>query len=124
MIGKVYLAVVDFYDSKSRTTRKKGRPVLVIAGPKNNDYTVLPISTIPHREHLDPVYDLLVGSAERTVLGLPQECYIRTHKQTVLHQAALVREKGDMKCNLPDLYLAVLEKMEQHQREIMDQAIT
>ena len=45
MVGKVYLSVVEYYDSKTKTTRKKGRPVLVVAGPRNNDYTVLPIST-------------------------------------------------------------------------------
>lgn len=43
MVGKVYLSVVEYYDSKTKTTRKKGRPVLVVAGPRNNDYTVLPI---------------------------------------------------------------------------------
>ena len=56
MVGKVYLSVVEYYDSKTKTTRKKGRPVLVVAGPRNNDYTVLPISTIKRREHLDSDY--------------------------------------------------------------------
>lgn len=51
MVGKVYLSVVEYYDSKTKITRKKGRPVLVVAGPRNNDYTVLPISTIKRREN-------------------------------------------------------------------------
>lgn len=81
MIGKVYQSVVDFYDLKTQTTRKKVRPVLVISGPRNNDYTVLPISTISNRIHVDPQYDILIEAQKRSILGLGRECFIRTHKQ-------------------------------------------
>ena len=82
MVGKVYLSVVEYYDSKTKTTRKKGRPVLVVAGPRNNDYTVLPISTIKRREHLDSDYDIPIETNIRAGLALSEECFIRTHKQT------------------------------------------
>lgn len=110
MVGKVYLSVVEYYDSKTKTTRKKGRPVLVVAGPRNNDYTVLPISTIKRREHLDSDYDIPIETNIRAGLALSEECFIRTHKQTTVHMGALIKQKGDMKNDYPDLYLTALQK--------------
>lgn len=118
MVGKVYLSVVEYYDSKTKTTRKKGRPVLVVAGPRNNDYTVLPISTIKRREHLDSDYDIPIETNIRAGLALSEECFIRTHKQTTVHMGALIKQKGDMKNDYPDLYLTALQKMEEFQRHI------
>ncbi len=65
MIGKVCQSVVNYFDSKTRTTRRKGRPVLVVGGPRNNDYTILPISTIKNRDNLDEEYDILIDPADR-----------------------------------------------------------
>ena len=44
--GKVYLFSMQFYDVKSGMMAFKARPALIIYGPRNNDYTVLPVSTI------------------------------------------------------------------------------
>ena len=123
MIGKAYLSVVDYYDIKTRSTRKKARPVLVVAGPRNNDYTVLLISTVSNRVNLDAEYDLLIDQQSREILNLPQECFIRTHKRMPIHVSQLIKEKGDMEGSLPDLYLAALEKMEQYQKLISQQAL-
>ena len=123
MIGKVYLTYVDYYDAKTKTTRKKARPVLVVSGPRNDDYTVLPISTISKRQNLDSDYDILVDAAERTVLSLDKECFIRTHKQTPMHQAQLIKCLGDMRTDLPDLYLDAISRMEQFQAEVLNNAI-
>lgn len=123
MIGKVCQSVVDFYDSKTRTTRKKARPVLVVGGPRNNDYTVLPISTVKNRGNLDDEYDLPIELADRAKLNLPEECFVRTHKQMTVHEASLVRTRGDMRTDAPDLYLKALELMERYQSELMDQAL-
>lgn len=123
LIGKVYLSVVNYYDSKTHTTRRKGRPVLIVAGPRNNDYTVLPISTVKNRQNLDPDFDLLIDPPARALLSLTDECFIRTHKQTTVHDGSLIKEKGDMKRDLQDLFLKALEKMEAYQRHILDQAL-
>lgn len=123
MIGKVYLSVVNYYDNHTRTTRRKGRPVLIVAGPRNHDYTVLPISTIKNRQNLDPDYDILIDAGARACLSLSDECFIRTHKQTTVHEGELIKEKGDMKRDQEDLYLKALEKMEDYQRDILNQAI-
>lgn len=123
MIGKVYLTYMDYFDIRTKTTRKKSRPVLVVGGPRNDDYTVLPISTISKRQNLDPDYDILVDATERAVLSLDKECFIRTHKQTPAHQAQLIKCLGDMRTDLPDLYLDAVSRMEQFQEEIVNKSI-
>lgn len=123
MIGKVYLSVVDFYDVKLNATNRKVRPVLIIGGPNENDYTVLPISTITNRANVNAYYDILVSPQDRTILNLKRECFIRTHKQMQIHVAALIRELADMKKDLPDLYLETIGKMDEFQHEIVKYSI-
>lgn len=123
MIGKVYMSVVDYYDSKTKTTRKKGRPVLIVAGPRNDDYTVLPISTIKNRANLDPDFDILIDPAARAKLSLQQECFVRTHKQMSLHMNTLIKQIGDMKNDEANLYLEALAKMEEFQKSVIQQAL-
>lgn len=119
MIGKVYLSVVDFFDIKARAMSKKTRPVLIVGGPHENDYTVLPISTITNRVNLNTYYDIPVTPQDRAALSLQRECFVRTHKQMPIHAAALVRELGDMKSDTPELYLDAVAKMEEFQKEIV-----
>ena len=40
--GKIYLFSMQFYDVKSGMMAFKARPALIMYGPRNNDYTVLP----------------------------------------------------------------------------------
>lgn len=123
MIGKVYLSTVDFYDIRSNTTRQKTRPVLVVGGPSENDYTVLPISTVTNRNNLNPYYDLPISPQDRVILHLKRDCFIRTHKQMPVHVGALFKEIGDMKRDLPDLYLDAVGKMELFQKALTNHAI-
>ena len=119
MIGKAYLSAVDFYDIKTRTTKRKIRPVLIVAGPQENDYIVLPISTITMRNNLNAYYDLLISPQKRAVLNLSRECFIRTHKQLPVHSASPVKQLGDMRADAPDLYLDAIAKMEEFQQAIV-----
>lgn len=123
MIGKVYLSVIDFYDSKLQAMSKKARPVLIVGGPYENDYIVLPISTITNRANLNPYYDILIPPQDRLTLSLPRECFIRTHKQLPVHGASLLRLKGDMKADIPGLYLDAISKMEEFQRKLITHGI-
>ena len=123
MIGKIYISVVDYYDIKTSCTKRKQRPVLIISGPHNNDYTVLPISTISKSENIDPLYDIEVIPDQYPLLGLKRRSFLRTHKQTPIHKASLVREIGDIKANYPDLYMDVLAKWEQFHLEICDSVL-
>lgn len=122
MIGKVYLSQVDFYDVRIKAMGRKARPVLIVGGPYENDYIVLPISTISRRENLNPHYDLPISPQERMTLNLTRECFIRTHKQMTVHRAALIKELGDMKQLIPELYLKTIAKMEEFQKQIVDRA--
>lgn len=44
--GKIYLFTMPFYDIRIGKMSYKARPAMVLYGPRNNDYTVLPVSTI------------------------------------------------------------------------------
>lgn len=96
MTGKLYSSVTPFYDSKKGTNSFKRRPVLIIGGPRNNDFTVLPVSTVTRAEHIDSDYDVKVEPDKYPKLNLNRISYIRTHKQTTVHRASLTREIGEL----------------------------
>lgn len=123
MIGKIYASITPFYDSRNKINSFKRRPVLIIGGPRNNDYTVLPVSTITRREHIDPDYDIKIEPHEYPNLNLNRISYIRTHKQTTVHQASLIKQIGDLKANYEDLYVTILEKLENFNRNMIDNAL-
>lgn len=123
MIGKLYSSVTPFYDSKKGTNSFKRRPVLIIGGPRNNDFTVLPVSTITRAEHIDSDYDVKVEPDKYPKLNLNRISYIRTHKQTTVHRASLTGEIGDLKMEYEDLYLLVLEKLESFNKTVMNNAL-
>lgn len=122
MIGKIYSSVTPFYDSVKGTNSFKRRPVLILSGPRNNDYTILPVSTISHKENIDQEYDVKVEPNAYPKLNLARTSYIRTHKQTTVHQASLVKEISDLKAEYEDLYLVVLEKLEDFNKMVMNHA--
>lgn len=123
MIGKVFLTMIDFYNTKSGRTERKIRPVLIVGGPNENDYTVLPISTITRRENVNCYYDIPVPAQDRAALSLNRECFIRTHKQLTVHQGSLIREIGDMRNDAPDLYIDAICKMDEFQKSIISYLI-
>lgn len=117
------LLVTPFYDSKKGMNSFKRRPVLIINGPRNNDYTVLPVSTVTHTEHIDSEYDVRVEPDKYPKLNLNRISYIRTHKQTTVHRASLTKEIGDLKAEYEDLYLSVLEKLESFNKMVVENAL-
>lgn len=123
MIGKIYSSVTPYYDVRTGKNSYKRRPVLIIAGPRNHDYTVLPVSTISIKENIDPEYDQQIIPSEYPKLNLQKVSYIRTHKQTSVHQASLVKEIGDLKTEYEELYVEVLAKLEQFNKSVLDGAL-
>lgn len=123
MIGKLCWSVFPFYDTHTKTNGFKKRPVLVIAGPRNNDYTVLPVSSVSIRTNIDSTYDIRVDPTNYPKLGLTKTCYVRTHKQTIVHQSSLVHPMGDMRTDYPDLYIRILELLEKFNKTVIDQAL-
>lgn len=123
MIGKIYSTVFPYYDSKTQKNSFKKRPVLIIGGPRNNDYTVLPISTVTKKANLDSEYDLEINPANYPLLHLDKLSYVRVHKQTTVHKVSLTSLIGDMKTEYADLYLSVLEKLEEFNNITIDNAL-
>lgn len=124
MIGKIYSSVTPFYDVQTGQNSYKRRPVLIISGPRNNDYTVLPVSTVTNKQNLDMIYDIEIETGLYPKLNLAKTSYVRVHKQTTVHKASLVREIADMKAEYEELYLYVLTKLEEYNKEVMDNALS
>ena len=122
MIGKIYISMVEFYDVKNQKNSIKARPVLILSNVRNNDFTVLPISTISNTQNIDGDYDIEVNPQIYQKLNLKKMSYIRTHKRIYLHQASVDKTKilGDIKNDYPDLFLEILEKMEKFNKEILE----
>jgi len=83
MIGKIYTSMTEFFDSKTNSTRIKARPVLILTDTRNNDYTVLPISTITIKTNIDTYYDIKIDPISYPKLKLKKISYVRTHKRTL-----------------------------------------
>jgi len=123
VIGKICLFAMPYFDARSQRNSFKARPCLVIFGPKNNDYTVLPLSTISRPENHDPYYDIELIPSKFPKLNLPQICYVRTHKQTVAHQGALYKELADMKSEYPSQYADIIKQVNKFNQEIQKENI-
>lgn len=123
MIGKIYKARTPFYNRATHEMAYKARPALVLAKADNDDYVVLPVSSISIRSNIDPVYDIEVNPTLYPKLNLRKTSYVRTHKQTVVHRACLYDEIGDLKSDYVDLYLQILTKREAFSNSITEQAL-
>lgn len=123
MIGKICTILMSYYDRKSKSTKFKKRPSLFISEQRNNDYTVLPISTISIKANIDQEYDIPINKSVYPLLNLDKDCYVRTHKQTTVHRAQVDTVVSDMKRNYPDLYVDILAKLEQYNNNIIDDAL-
>ena len=123
MIGKIYKARTPFYDQATHHMSFKARLALVLAKADDDDYVVLPVSSIPDKRNIDPVYDVKIDLELYPKLNLTKTSYVRTHKQTVVHRASLRDEIGDLKFEYEDLYLEILEKREAFNNLITQQAL-
>lgn len=121
MIGKIYTSRVEFYDIKTNKTLTKFRPVLILTDTRNNDYTVLPISTISKKDNIDLQYDVKVDPMDYPNLLLKKVSYIRTHKRIYVHRASVVSEKslGDIKNDYPILYKEIIDKTDKFNKEVI-----
>lgn len=123
MIGKAYISVFQFYDNKVQKMSFKNRPVLIIGKADSNDYVILPISKVTNKNNIDSYYDISIEDKDVPLMKLTQKSYIRTHKQSVVHEKELVKEIVDFRSQYPDLYMDIIIKVEEFQREIINNAI-
>jgi gp28 family protein len=126
MIGKIYASMVEFFDIKTNTTKIKSRPVLILSSTRNNDYTILPISTITNKVNMDTDYDIKIDPVSYPKLKLKQISYVRTHKRTFIHQASIDRNNviGDLKKDYEELFLKILEKVQEFDNKVIDDALS
>lgn len=124
MIGKICYTLTPFYDAVNQQNSFKSRPALIIANADSEDYVILPISKITHKNRIDLDYDISVDPAVYPKLNLKCVSYVRTHKQTVIHRSQIAKIIGDMKSEYEELYLNVLEKREIFSNKITEQAMS
>lgn len=124
MIGKIYTALFPYYDRKLQRNSYKKRPILIIAGPRNNDFTVLPVSSVSIKKNLDIEYDIEIDPVKFPKLNLAKLSYIRVHKRTIIHQSVLDIEVADLRTEYEEFYLSILEKWEDFNKHIMDEALS
>lgn len=123
MIGYAYVSSFPYYDKYMQQTRFKNRPVLVIGRADDKDYVILPISRVTSRIHLDEYYDVEIDPPRVPLMNLHSTSYIRTHKQSVLHVASLVQSIVDFRTAYEDVYLDVIAKVEEFQKNMIDRAL-
>lgn len=123
MIGKICISTFPYYDIHQNKRLFKQRPVLVIGGPRNRDYTVLPISTISRPENIDAEYDIRIDPQEYPELKLDKISYVRVHKQTTVHEGDVRKEISNMRGEYEQLYLDIMSKLEEFNKTIIDNAL-
>lgn len=122
MVGWICSSTTPYYDVKIGHNAFKQRPVLIIGGLISNDYTALPISTVTKRENLHFIYDIKVEPILYPRLKLNKDSFIRVHKQTIIHQAAISYKISNLKTEYPDLYLLVLERLSEYNANLVNKA--
>ena len=124
MIGEIYTSIMPYYDTATKSNRFKGRPVLIVEDARNDDYTVLPISKVSKKQYLDSVYEVEVKQVDYPNLKLTCDSDIRVHKQTTVHKTMLRCKISDLKYEYKDLYLSVVELLEQRNKELINGALS
>lgn len=123
MIGKAYFSTFKFFNAKAKEMSFKNRPVLIIGQADDTDYVVLPISRVTNKNNLDFVYDIPIEPKDVPLMNLKQTSYIRTNKQSVVHAGELTKEIVDFKSEYQDVYLDVISKVEEFQKELINKAV-
>ena len=122
MIGCMCISVFPYYDIKTHKNGFKRRPVLVIGKADAGDFVCLPISRVTRSEHIDKVYDIAITPNSVPMANLTQVSYIRTHKQTVINSASLVKTVVNFKVEYADIFCEVISKVDLFQSAMLKQA--
>ena len=78
MIGKIVKCLTQYYDMRLQRNSIKSRPALVLKSPVNDDYVVLPISSISNRANVNPIYDIEIDPVKFPKINLTRLSYVRT----------------------------------------------
>lgn len=123
MIGKAYVSTFKYYNNRTHRMAFKNRPVLIVGKADDSDYVILPISRVTNQSNIDSYYDVPIDPEEVPLMNLTQRSYIRTHKQSVVHLGELAREIVDFRNEYAAVYLEVISKMEEFQKNLIINAL-
>lgn len=121
MGGKIVKCLTQYYDIGLHRISIKSRPALVLKSPENDDYVVLSVSTIPNRINVNPVYDIEIDPSKFPKINLTRLSYIRTHRMVSIPIQQIDGSIiiGDLKSDYEELFLEIVEKVEQFHNEVM-----
>jgi hypothetical protein len=120
MIGWYCIATFPYYDRQNHRNDFKRRPVLVIGKADDTDFVTLPISRVSHRENIDIEYDISIQIADYPLMNLHADSFVRTHKQTITNRASITRCVVNIKEEYQDLWLDILSKVEDFQKNLIN----
>ena len=120
-LGTICISITPFFNSTTRQNDYKKRPVLILGVADSGDYNALPISRVTNSRNLDLCYDIQIDPSVFPNLKLSTLSYVRTHKQTVVNKASL-QVISNMKTEYPDLFTLILNKLEQYNSNIINNA--
>lgn len=123
MIGKAYVSTFKYYDNQTHRMAFKNRPVLIVGKADSSDYVILPISRITNQSNIDSYYDVPIEPTDVPLFHLTQRSYIRTHKQSIVHFGELTKEIVDFRKEYSDIYVDVIAKMEEFQKNLILSAL-
>lgn len=103
---------------KKHRSSFKQRPVLIIGKADLTDFVVLPVLRVTIKQNLDEKYDIELQPASFPKANLTDISYVRTHKQTIINKADLVKEVVDFKKEYNKTYIHIINKVKQFQNEM------
>ena len=122
MIGMFCVATFPYYDTSTGRNKFKKRPMIILGQADSSDYVTLPVSKVSIKENIDDEYDLEIVCDEYPLLNLNCTSYIRTHKQTITNRNG-IRTIISVKETYPELWLSILQKIENFQKKIIDHGL-
>lgn len=122
MIGMFCVATFPYYDTSTGRNKFKKRPMIILGQADSSDYVTLPVSKVSIKENIDDEYDLEIVCDEYPLLNLNCTSYIRTHKQTITNRNG-IRTIISVKDTYPELWLSILQKVEDFQKKIIDHGL-
>lgn len=122
MIGIFCVATFPYYDTSTGRNKFKKRPMIILGQADSSDYVTLPVSKVSIKENTDDEYDLEIVCDEYPLLNLNCTSYIRTHKQTITNRNG-IRTIISVKDTYPELWLSILQKVEDFQKKIINHGL-
>lgn len=125
LINKIVYTSFPYFDIHSKKKKYKSRPVLIIGAEKKKfecDLTMLPISSVSKKEHLNSNFDINIGLKECPDLKCitQDECYVRTHKQSTVHSKDIITSKkfDDLEVEYSEKIVGIKEKLQEFNRTL------